>query len=160
MNTIAKEAGVTRGTAYSHYQSKEQLLVAAYLELKRELGTAACADIDRTATPHDRFIQVWLGVYHFLAQETERAQFMLQIDSSPLSAGTHARDGNGRAGRPDDGREPTRSKLPECSRRSITTACTTSGSCPPSAGAQQATASTRPPPAPIAEACWRAITTG
>jgi len=89
MSAIAKEAGVAQGTAYAHYQSKEQLLVAAYLELKREMGTAACADMDRAATPHDRFIQVWLGVYHFLAEEPERAQFMLQIESSPYARVAH-----------------------------------------------------------------------
>jgi AcrR family transcriptional regulator len=89
MSAIAKEAGVAQGTAYVHFSSKEQLLVAAYLELKREMGTVACADIDRTATPHDRFIQVWLAIYHFLAQEPERAQFMLQIESSPYARVAH-----------------------------------------------------------------------
>ena len=89
MSAIAKEAGVAQGTAYAHYQSKEQLLVAAYLELKREMGAAACADIEPTAAPHDRFIQVWLGIYRYLAQEPERAQFMLQIESSPYARVTH-----------------------------------------------------------------------
>jgi TetR/AcrR family transcriptional repressor of multidrug resistance operon len=89
MSSIAKEAGVAQGTAYAHYQSKEQLLVAAYLELKREMGTTACAEIDRTTTPHDRFIQVWLGVYRFLAEEPERAQFMLQLESSPYARVAH-----------------------------------------------------------------------
>ncbi len=89
MAAIAKEAGVAQGTAYSHYESKEQLMVAAYLELKRELGTVACAGIESTASPHDRFIQVWLGVYRFLATEPERAQFMLQIDSSPYARMAH-----------------------------------------------------------------------
>ena len=89
MSAIAKEAGVAQGTAYAHYQSKEQLLVAAYLELKREMGAAACADIEPTAAPHDRFIQVWLGIYRYLAEEPERAQFMLQIESSPYARVTH-----------------------------------------------------------------------
>jgi AcrR family transcriptional regulator len=89
MSAIAKEAGVAQGTAYVHYQSKEQLLVAAYLELKREMGAAACADIDRAAGPHDRFIQVWLGIYRFLAEQPERAQFMLQLESSPYARVAH-----------------------------------------------------------------------
>ena len=89
MSAIAKEAGVAQGTAYSHYESKEQLLVAAYLELKGEMGSAACADIDHTAGPHDRFIQLWLGIYRFLAEQPERAQFMLQIDSSPYARVAH-----------------------------------------------------------------------
>lgn len=89
MSAIAKEAGVAQGTAYAHYESKEQLLMAAYLELKREMGAAACADLDPAVEPHDRFIQVWLGVYRFLAQEPERAQFMLQLDASPYARAAH-----------------------------------------------------------------------
>lgn len=89
MSSIAKEAGVAQGTAYVHYESKEQLLVAAYLETKRDMGTAACADIDRTARPHDRFLQLWLGAYRFLAEAPERAQFMLQIESSPYARVAH-----------------------------------------------------------------------
>lgn len=89
MSAIAKEAGVAQGTAYSYYESKEQLLVAAYLELKREMGVAASAGIDDTATPHDRFIALVLGVYRFLAHEPERAQFLLQIDSSPYARVAH-----------------------------------------------------------------------
>ena len=89
MSAIAKEAGVAQGTAYAHYDSKQQLLLAAYLELKREMGTGACADIDPSAGPHDRFIQVWLGVYRFLATEPERAQFLLQLESSPYARMAH-----------------------------------------------------------------------
>ena len=89
MSAIAKEASVAQGTAYVHYPSKEQLLVAAYLELKREMGTAACGDIESAAGPRDRFIQVWLGIYHFLAEKPERAQFMLQLESSPYARIAH-----------------------------------------------------------------------
>jgi AcrR family transcriptional regulator len=89
MSAIAKEACVAQGTAYVHYSSKEQLLVAAYLELKREMGTAACADLDPTASPHGRFIELWLGIHRFLAEEPERAQFLLQIESSPYARVAH-----------------------------------------------------------------------
>ena len=89
MSAIAQQAGVAQGTAYAHYESKEELLIAAYLELKREMGTAACADVASTAAPHDRFIQVWLGIYRFLAEEPERAQFMLQLESSPYARVAH-----------------------------------------------------------------------
>ncbi len=89
MSAIAKEAGVAQGTAYVHYESKEQLLVAAYLELKREMGNTSCADLDPAASPHDRFIQLWLGIHRFLAEEPERAQFMLQLESSPYARVAH-----------------------------------------------------------------------
>ena len=43
MAAVAAEAGVATGTAYVHYHSKDDLVLAAYLELKRELGAAAVA---------------------------------------------------------------------------------------------------------------------
>ncbi len=89
MSAVAKEAGVATGTAYVHYESKEQLMFAAYLELKREMGLAAIEGVDMSGTPHDRFIQLWMGIYRFLAHEPERAQFMLQIESSPYARAAH-----------------------------------------------------------------------
>ena len=89
MSAIAKAAGVAQGTAYVHYPSKEQLLVAAYLELKREMGASACDGIDPAATPHDRFVELWLGIHRYLSAEPERAQFMLQIESSPYARVAH-----------------------------------------------------------------------
>ena len=38
MAAIAKQAGVATGTAYVHYPSKDELLLAAYVELKADLG--------------------------------------------------------------------------------------------------------------------------
>ena len=43
MSAVASEAGVATGTAYVHYASKDELVHAAYLEAKRELGAAAVA---------------------------------------------------------------------------------------------------------------------
>ena len=91
MSTVAREAGVAIGTAYVHYASKDELLLAAYLELKREMGEAAVAKVDHAAPPHERFIQLWMGIYRFLAAEPERAQFLLQVDSSPYGRLAHQR---------------------------------------------------------------------
>lgn len=91
MAAVAAEAGVATGTAYVHYASKEELLLAAYLELKADLGRAAVADLDPSAPPVDRFRALWRGVHGFLAAEPDRARFLLQVDSSPLAAAAHER---------------------------------------------------------------------
>ena len=90
MSDVAKQAGVATGTAYVHYESKEALLFAAYVEVKRELGDAVAGLIDPAASPHDRFVQLWLGVYRTLAADPDRARFLVQMDSSPYAAEAHA----------------------------------------------------------------------
>ena len=46
MSAVAAEAGVATGTAYTHYASKDELVLAAYLETKAELGAAATGGLD------------------------------------------------------------------------------------------------------------------
>ena len=45
MSLVAKQAGVATGTAYVHYDSKEDLLVAAFVEVKRKLAEAGLRDV-------------------------------------------------------------------------------------------------------------------
>lgn len=91
MAAVAAEAGVATGTAYVHYASKEDLLLAAYLELKADLGAAAVAGLDPDAPPAERFAELWRGAHAFLAAEPDRARFLLQVEASPLAATAHER---------------------------------------------------------------------
>jgi AcrR family transcriptional regulator len=91
MSAVAAEAGVAVGTAYVHYDSKEELLFAAYLEVKHELGSAASATVDPTASPHDRFVQLWRGAHEHLRADPVRAAFLVQFDAGPYAAEGHRR---------------------------------------------------------------------
>lgn len=83
MSAVARCAGVATGTAYTHYASKDALILAAYLETKAELGVAAIDRIDPGDPPEQRFRQLWLAIYRHLAQHPEHARFLLQVDHSP-----------------------------------------------------------------------------
>ena len=78
MGAVAKEAGVATGTAYVHYESKEELVYAAYLELKAELSAAVLADYEADAEPLEKWRHILTGVYKFLAEEPEGARFLTQ----------------------------------------------------------------------------------
>lgn len=91
MSAIASEADVATGTAYVHYASKEELLFAAYLELKAELGVAAARALPARGAAEDRFAALWQAVYAFVAADPTRARFLVQLDASPLAAEAHAR---------------------------------------------------------------------
>jgi AcrR family transcriptional regulator len=98
MSAIAAEAGVATGTAYTHYGSKDELVLAAYLETKAQLDAAATAELDPAADPAERFRGIWLASYRHLAANPDHALFLLQVDSSPYRSRAHgaamAQDGD------------------------------------------------------------------
>jgi AcrR family transcriptional regulator len=91
MGAVAAEAAVAAGTAYVHYESKDELVFATYLEVKRDLGSAALAGVEAVDPVADRFGRVWHNVYEHLRAEPERARFLAQVDASPYAEEAHAR---------------------------------------------------------------------
>jgi AcrR family transcriptional regulator len=83
MSAIAARANVATGTAYVHYESKDELVLATYLEIKREMGDAVAAAVDPRAAVADRYRRMWLAAYRHLAEEPERARFLTQLEESP-----------------------------------------------------------------------------
>jgi len=89
MGAVAKQAGVATGTAYTHYASKDDLVLGAYLETKAQLAEAATAGLDSAAPPAERFRSIWLATYAHLAAHRDDALFLLQVDHSPYKAVAH-----------------------------------------------------------------------
>lgn len=83
MSAVARHAGVATGTAYTHYASKDALVLAAYRETKEQLGAAATSGLDPSDPPQQRFRQMWLATHRHLARHPEDARFILQVDHSP-----------------------------------------------------------------------------
>lgn len=90
MAAVAERAGVATGTAYVHYSSKDELVLAAYREQKLELGAAGAAAIDPSASPAERFRGLWHAIYGHLAADPDRARFLIQVDGSPHAAAAYA----------------------------------------------------------------------
>jgi AcrR family transcriptional regulator len=90
MSAVAGEAGVATGTPYVHYASKDELVLAAYLESKRELGRAASEAVAPGDPPEQRFRALWLGAHRHLAANPDEALFLLQVDDSPYGERAHA----------------------------------------------------------------------
>jgi len=90
MGAVAREAGVATGTAYVHYASKDELVLAAFLETKQRLGEAAlAAGGDEDLSPAERFCAIWTGVYRFFATKPEEARFLIQVEGSPYGQLAH-----------------------------------------------------------------------
>lgn len=90
MSKVASRAGVAAGTAYVHYASKDEIVLAAYREAKQALGEAAIAAVADPSTLQERFVQLWLGAYRHLVAEPQTARFLVQVDASPYAAAAHA----------------------------------------------------------------------
>jgi AcrR family transcriptional regulator len=89
MSAVAREAGVATGTAYTHYASKDELVLAAYRETKAQLAAAAMADLDAAAQPAAQFCGIWLATYRHLKANPDHARFLLQVDHSPYRGAAH-----------------------------------------------------------------------
>jgi AcrR family transcriptional regulator len=90
MSAVAAEAGVATGTAYTHYASKDELVVATYLETKAELAAAATAGLEPSSDPPELFRAMWIGAYRHLSANRDHALFLLQVDASPYKAEAHS----------------------------------------------------------------------
>ncbi len=91
MSEVAKAAGVATGTAYVHYESKDELVIETYLEVKSELTEAVFERLDPTAQVFDQYRQVFRATYEHVRAVPERARFLTQIEGSPYRAEAHRR---------------------------------------------------------------------
>jgi AcrR family transcriptional regulator len=89
MSAVAANAGVATGTAYTYYSSKDELVLAAYIETKAQLAAAATAGIEAGADASERFRSLWVASYRHLAANPDHARFLLQVDHSPYRAAAH-----------------------------------------------------------------------
>jgi AcrR family transcriptional regulator len=89
MSAVASEAGVATGTAYTHYASKDELVLAAYCETKAQLAVAAMVGLDARSEPDARFRSIWLATYRHLKANPDHARFLLQVDHSPYRSAAH-----------------------------------------------------------------------
>jgi AcrR family transcriptional regulator len=90
MAAVAERAGVAAGTAYVHYASKDELVIAAYVEVKAALGAAGAAAIDPEAAPRERFVALWHAIHAHVDADPDRARFLIRVEASPYAADAHA----------------------------------------------------------------------
>ena len=89
MAAVAEHAGVAAGTAYVHYDSKDDLVIATYVEIKAQLSEAAVAGLDPAASAEDQFLHVWHNAYRHLEADPARARYLVQVESSPYAHDAH-----------------------------------------------------------------------
>lgn len=89
MAAVAERAGVATGTAYVHYESKDELVIAAYVEVKKALASAAAAVTATGLEPAPMFAAIWHAMYEHLAADPVQAHFLVQVEASPYAVVAH-----------------------------------------------------------------------
>ena len=91
MAAVAERAGVAAGTAYVHYEDKDDLVIATYVEIKADLSAAAIVGLDPDAALEEQFLRVWHDAYRHLEADPARARYLIQVEASPYADVAHRR---------------------------------------------------------------------
>jgi AcrR family transcriptional regulator len=88
---IAKAAGVANGTFFTYFETKADLLNQLYLELKREMASAALKDFPAKAALRTQCQHIWRSWMHYAATHPDKRRVLMQLAvSSELTPETRA----------------------------------------------------------------------
>ncbi|MEZ4219371.1 MAG: TetR/AcrR family transcriptional regulator [Polyangiaceae bacterium] len=79
---VAKEAGVSPGSVYRFFESKEALVNAVFQQSKRALG-AALADVDLSRPSKATFDELWARLLRFAREQPTAFHFLELQDHAP-----------------------------------------------------------------------------
>ncbi|MDZ4760321.1 MAG: TetR/AcrR family transcriptional regulator [Alphaproteobacteria bacterium] len=82
---LALEAGVAEGTLYRHFDSKDDLLIAAYRQIKQEVFLNAAAGVDISLPPPERLERAWKAIYLAYRADPDAFAFGQRFSESPLA---------------------------------------------------------------------------
>ena len=85
VSKIAKEANVSPSTIYVFFESKEDLLVSTYIEIKHRLSESLLEDFDDTLPIRDTIKNAWFGVFNFISNNLVDYDYVEQFANSPYS---------------------------------------------------------------------------
>ncbi|MBF0186365.1 MAG: TetR/AcrR family transcriptional regulator [Magnetococcales bacterium] len=80
--SISKEAGVATGTLFNHFSSKDALINAVYVSLKKEIHTSIMAIWQPDGTLKKNLLAAWSCVIHWGLKNQDRYDLMEQLRMS------------------------------------------------------------------------------
>ena len=83
VSKIAKQANVSPSTLYVYFDNKEDLLVWAYIEIKRDMGQTLLSNFDDTLPIRDAVRSVWFSLFRYASEHPEGYRYVEQFSNSP-----------------------------------------------------------------------------
>jgi len=84
MSQIASEAGVAAETIYHYFSSKDELIRSAYKDVKKHMGDALIAGLDRYKSYKEQFESLWKNLFGFFTANPLIFAFLEQYHHSPF----------------------------------------------------------------------------
>ena len=81
-SAITKEAGVSAGILFHYFKTKEDLIVALYVELKKEYTEAILVDIDKFKAGRSKLRLIWSNSWNWGLENPIKFRFLVQLDNS------------------------------------------------------------------------------
>ena len=82
---IADRTGLAEGTLYRHFKSKDELMIAAYRQLKADVFERVSAETGDSASVRDRARAMWLGMWNTYCNDLPAFTFGQRFGESALS---------------------------------------------------------------------------
>ncbi|MGV6845651.1 MAG: TetR/AcrR family transcriptional regulator [Lutibacter sp.] len=84
MAKIAKMAGVSAGTIYLYFSSKQDLINSLYLETKAHFSKFAFSNFKENSPVKLGFKKIWYNIANFEFKHVEEALFLTQCENTPM----------------------------------------------------------------------------
>jgi AcrR family transcriptional regulator len=79
---IAKEAGIANGSLFTYFETKADLFNQLYLELKREMASAAMKNLPEGAELREQFFHIWRSWMNWAVAYPEKRRALAQLGVS------------------------------------------------------------------------------
>jgi len=87
---IAKAAGVANGSLFTYFETKTDLFNQLYLELKKEVASAAMKDLPTSAAPREQLLHLWQRWMNWATAYPEKHRALAQLGvSEEITPETH-----------------------------------------------------------------------
>lgn len=82
---IAKEAGVANGTLFHYFATKEELIIALYVEIKEEMGCYISDNTDTSGSLKETIRKQYLASLYWALDNKTQFHYIQQFNSSPFT---------------------------------------------------------------------------
>jgi AcrR family transcriptional regulator len=89
-SAIAKQAGVSNGSLFLYFETKSALLNELYVQLKKEMGDAAFADLPASADVRQQLHHMWVQWLAWATNHPDKRRALAQLEvADDITAESH-----------------------------------------------------------------------